>query len=106
MVSFNVVSLLTRGLIQEAMRNLGPQHEEDILRLFHHVPTPFYLRFCSQFYKQTESMAMGPPLSLVTANFFTEDSEEVSLDWVTRKPLCWFHYIDDTTVIWPHGPKG
>jgi hypothetical protein len=47
---------------------------------------PFYLRFCSQFYKQTESMAMGPALSLVTASF-TEDSEEVALDWVTHKGL-------------------
>jgi hypothetical protein len=101
MVSFNVVSLLTKGLIQEAISNLGPQHEEDILRLFHHILAPLYLRFCSHFYKQTDSMAMGPPPSLVTANFFTETSEEVALDWAIHKPLRWFHYVDDTTVIWP-----
>jgi hypothetical protein len=98
MVSFNVVSLLTSGLIQEAVSNLGPQHQEDILTLFHHMPAPFYLRFCSQFYKQTDNMAMGLPPSLVTANFFIEDSEEVALDWAIHKHLRWFHFVDDTTV--------
>jgi hypothetical protein len=101
MVSFNVMSLLTRGLIQEAMSNLGPQHEDDIMRFFHHIPASSYFRFCSQYYKQTDSMAMGPPLSLVTANFFTEGSEEVALERAIHKSLCWFHYIDDTPVMWP-----
>jgi hypothetical protein len=30
--------------------------------------------------------------------------EEMALESATYKPLCWFHYVDDTFVIWPHGP--
>jgi hypothetical protein len=40
----------------------------------------------------------------VIANFFMEHFEEMALEGVTHKPLCWFHYVDDTFVIWPHGP--
>ncbi|GFG37926.1 hypothetical protein Cfor_07414 [Coptotermes formosanus] len=47
---------------------------------------------------------MGSPLSPVIANFFMEDFEERALQQATLKPLCWFRYMDDTFVIWPHGP--
>jgi hypothetical protein len=47
---------------------------------------------------------MGSPLSPVIANFFMENTEETALEGVTHEPLCWFHYVDDTFVIWPHGP--
>jgi hypothetical protein len=48
---------------------------------------------------------MRSPLSLATANFFMEDFEEMALNWAARKFLCWFHYMVDTFVIWPHGPN-
>jgi hypothetical protein len=38
------------------------------------------------------------PLSPVIANFFKEDFEKK----VTHKPVCWYRYVDDTFVIWPH----
>jgi hypothetical protein len=47
---------------------------------------------------------MGSPLSPVTANFVMKHFEEIGLEDVTHKPLCWFRYVDDTFVIWPHGP--
>jgi len=47
---------------------------------------------------------MGSPLSPVTANYFMEYFEEMSLEAVTHKPLCWFRKVDDTFVTWPHGP--
>jgi hypothetical protein len=50
-------------------------------------------------------MAMGSPLSLVIANFYMEDFEEMACDRSPQKPLCWFRYVDDTFVIWPHGPN-
>jgi hypothetical protein len=28
----------------------------------------------------------------------------MALKGVTHKSLCWFPYVDDTFVIWPHGP--
>jgi len=46
---------------------------------------------------------MGLPLSPVIANFFMEDFEKKVLEQVTYKPVCWFQYVDDTFIIWPHG---
>jgi hypothetical protein len=47
---------------------------------------------------------MGSPLSLVIAKFYMEDFKEKALDQAPHKPLCWFSYVDDTFIIWPHGP--
>jgi hypothetical protein len=33
-----------------------------------------------------------------------ENFEERALDLAPHKPLFWFRYVDDTFVIWPHGP--
>jgi hypothetical protein len=33
-----------------------------------------------------------------------EDSEEVMLSEATQRPLCRFHYIDETFIIQCHGP--
>jgi len=41
----------------------------------------------------------------VVANFYMEDFEERALVQVTHKLLYWFCYVDDTFIIWPHGPE-
>jgi len=51
-----------------------------------------------------DRIAMCSPLSPVIANFFMEVSEEVASSR-GPKATCWFCYMDDTIVIWPHGPK-
>jgi hypothetical protein len=104
MVSFDVVSLFTRVPIGETISLLSRHFEEDILTLFRHVLTSSYFRIAGQFYEQIDGMAMGSPLSSVIANFYMEVFEEMALDRAPHKPLCWFRYVDDTFVIWPHGP--
>jgi len=47
-----------------------------------------------QFYEQTDGVAMGSPPSPVIMNFLMEDFEETALEQTTRKPLCWFRYVD------------
>jgi len=61
--------------------------------------------FEGQFYEQTEAVAMGSPLSPVIANFFMEYFVKKALAQATQKPACWFRYVDDTFVIWPHGKE-
>jgi hypothetical protein len=34
-----------------------------------------------------------------------EDFEEKALNQATLKPTCWYRYVDDTFVIWPHGKE-
>jgi hypothetical protein len=105
MVSFDVVSLFTRLPIVESL-NLFRQHfSEDILALFKHVLTSTYFSFGGQFYEQTDGVAIGSSISPVISNFLMDDFEERALKQATHKPLCWFCYVDDTFVIWPHRPE-
>jgi hypothetical protein len=90
--------------IREAMDLLGCHFEEDVLALFRHVLNSSYVTFNGQFYGQTDGVAMGSPLSLVIANFYMEDYEKAALESAPLKPRCWFRYLDDTFVIWQHGP--
>jgi len=48
---------------------------------------------------------MGSPLSPVIANFYMEDFERKATEKATHKPACWYRYVDDTFVIWPHGKE-
>ena len=34
-----------------------------------------------------------------------EDFEKKAIEQATHKPVCWFRYVDDTFVIWPHGKE-
>jgi hypothetical protein len=34
-----------------------------------------------------------------------EDFEMKATELKTHKPTCWFIYVDDTFVIWPHGQE-
>lgn len=97
MISFYVVLLFSRVRIREAMNHLSTFWEG-----YPEAPLPCP-SFSGHFYEQTDSVATGSPLFLVIMNFFTEDSEEVALNWAAHKHLCWFHYVDDSFIIWPHG---
>jgi len=48
---------------------------------------------------------MGSPLSPVFANFYMKDFERKAIEKTTHKPACWYRYVDDTFVIWPHGKE-
>lgn len=43
-----------------------------VLDLFHHVLTSTYFLHSEQYYKQTEGVVMGCPLSPIIANFYME----------------------------------
>jgi len=101
-VSFDVVSLFINVPIVDSLELLG-HHFEDVLALFKHVLT--YFCFDGQFYEQTDGEAMGSPLSPVITNFFMEDFKKKAIEQATHKPVCWFRYVDDTFVIWPHGQE-
>jgi hypothetical protein len=46
-------------------------------------------------------MAMGNSLSPI----FMEHFEKLALDSALYKPALWLRYVDDTFVVWPHGPE-
>jgi hypothetical protein len=66
--------------------------------------TTTYFHFEDKFYQQKEGMAVGNLLSLVFSNIFMEHFKEIALDTADHKPAKWFRYVDNTFVVWPHGP--
>ncbi|KAK5645629.1 hypothetical protein RI129_004093 [Pyrocoelia pectoralis] len=46
---------------------------------------------------------MGSPLSPAIANIYVDDFETKALETADLKPKCWFRYVDDIFIIWPHG---
>jgi len=73
MVSFDVVSLLTKFLDENSL-TLHIQHfNKEILSFYKYVLTSTYFCVHSQFYDQTALVAMGFPHIPVTANFYMHD---------------------------------
>jgi retron-type reverse transcriptase len=101
----NIYIRFTPVRIVESLNLLSQHFSEDILALFRHVLTSTYFSFGGQFYEQTDGVAMGSLLSPVIANFIMDAFEEKALKQASHKPLCWFRYVDDTFVIWPHRPE-
>ena len=48
---------------------------------------------------------MGSLLFPVLADMFTEVFKSTALDTVDRRPSIWLRCVDDTFLIWPHGPQ-
>jgi hypothetical protein len=105
MVSFDVVSLFTKVPVEDSLSLLSYHFADDILALFKLVLTSTYFFFDGQYFEQTNGLAMGSPLSSVVSNFFVEDFEERAPSQATLKPTCWYRYVDDTFVVWPHGKE-
>jgi hypothetical protein len=103
MVSFDVVSLFTKVPVEDSLSLLSHHFTDYILALFKLVLTSTYFCFDGQYFEPTDGVATGSPLSPVIANFFVEDFEEKTLNQATLKPPCWYRYVNDTFVIFPHG---
>jgi hypothetical protein len=100
MTVFDVVSLVTRVQIREAMTLLG-RYFEYILKLSRQVLTSSCFSFAGNFYKRTDGVGTRSPPSPANANFFLDDFDEMAFDRAPHKPLCWSHYVDDTSSSSP-----
>jgi hypothetical protein len=58
-----------------------------------------------KFFQQKDCMAMGSSLLPIVSNIFMEHFEKFALDSAQHKPSVWLRYVDDTFVVWPHGPS-
>ena len=116
-MSFDVQNLFTNVPIDEALSRVAKLLHEDstlqdrttmspttICHLTELCLRTTYFEFQEEFYEQTDGAVMGSPLSPVTTNIYTEGFEEEALNTADDQPSLWVRYVDDSFVIWPHGP--
>jgi hypothetical protein len=68
------------------------------------MPFQFQTQVDDKFFQQKDGMAMGNALSPVVSNIYMEHFEKLALKTAVHRPSLWLQYVDDTFVIWPHGP--
>ena len=58
--------------------------------------------FDNEWFLQISGTAMGKKFAPNYANLFMAKWEEEALAKCTKQPLCYFRYLDDIFIIWPH----
>ena len=105
MVSFVMLSLFTKYPEEDSLSLLSPHFADNILALFKLLHTYTYFCFHGQYFEQIDGVAMSSSHSPVIAKSSMEEFEEKALNQATFKPTCWYTYVDDKFVIWPHGKE-
>ena len=112
MVSFGVTSLNanipiidTLNIIKDYVNNDDqftrktaiPQ--DKFLDLVHLVLTTTWYTFNSQFYQQTDGVAMGGPASSTTAEIYMQVYERTAITTALHPPKVWKRFLDDVYFI-------
>jgi hypothetical protein len=63
-----------------------------------------YFQADDKFFQQIDGM-LWEVVSPIVSNIYVEHFEKRALDGAQHKPSPWLRYVDDTFVIWPHGPE-
>jgi hypothetical protein len=117
-ISFDIVCLLTTVPASEALQVIRNKlHSNDtlvewsvlqfkaIIRMLEVCLRTTYFQVDDNFFHQKDGMAMGSCRSPIVSNIYMEHFEKLPLDWAQHKPSLWLWYVDDTFVVWPHGPE-
>ena len=112
MVSFDVTSLYTNipiidtlNIIKDyvnnddhfTMKTAIPQ--DKFLDLVHLVLTSTWYNFSSQFYQQSDDVAMGGPASSTTAEMYMQAYERIAITTALHLPKVWERLVDDVYSI-------
>ena len=112
MVSFDVTSLYTNIPIIDTLNIIKDYvHSDDqfamktailqdkFLDLFNLVLTTTWYIFNSQFYQQTDGVAMGGPASSTTAEIYMQADESTAISMALHPPKFWERFADDVYSI-------
>jgi hypothetical protein len=102
-VSFDFISLSTKIPLSQSISLISKLIDLETINLIEIFISSTFFTFKGFFYEQPGGTTMGFSLSLVVANIFMENFEYSTLNNFHLKPKCWFRFVDDTFVIWPHG---
>ena len=107
MVSFGVTSLYTNIPIIDTLNIIKDYINDDqftrktfvpqdkFLDLVHLVLTTTWYTFDSQFYQQTDGVAMGDPASSTTAEIYMQAYERTAITTALHPPKVWERFVDD-----------
>ena len=112
MVSFDVTSLYTKIPIIDTLNIIKDYVNNDdqftrktaipqdkFLDLVHLVLTTTWYTFNSQFYQQTDGVAMGGPASSTTAEIYMQAYERTAITTALHPPKVWERFVDDVYSI-------
>ena len=112
MVSFDVTSLYTNIPIIDTLNIIKDYVQSDdqfarktaipqdkFLDLVNLVLTTTWYTFNSQFYQQTDGVAMGGPASSTTAEIYMQAHESTAISTALHPPKVWERFVDDVYSI-------
>ena len=112
MVSFGVTSLYSNISIIDTLNVIKDYVNNDdqftrktaipqdkFLDLVHLVLTTTWYTFNSQFYQQTDGVAMGGPASSTTAEIYMQAYEHTAITTALHPPKVWERFVDDVYSI-------
>ena len=112
MVSFDVTSLYTNIPIIDTLNIIKDYVNNDdqftrktaipqdkFLDLVHLVLTTTWYTFNSQFYQQTDGLAMGGPASSTRAEIYMQAYEHTAITTALHPPKIWKQFLDDIYSI-------
>ena len=73
--------------------------DDKFLDLVHLVLTTPWCTFNSQFYQQTDGVAMGGPASSTTAKIYMQAYERTAITTALHPPKVWEQFVDDVYSI-------
>ncbi len=100
----NITNKITCLAIKDAFdRNPDPERPDlDILRLLLLSLKNNDFTFNGEWFHQVSGTAMGKKFAPSYANIFMARWEEIALEKCPKQPECYFRYLDDIFIIWPH----
>ena len=69
--------------------------QDKFLDLLNLVSTTNWYTVTSQFYQQTDGVAMGGPASSTTAEFYMQDHKRTAISMALKPPRVWERFFDD-----------
>lgn len=112
LVSFDVKSLYTSVPVKQALdsvekllssdqswANQSPMPVSSIVQLLKLCLEDTSFKFRNQFYRMTDGLAMGSPVSPIVANIFMAELEQRAIETLKEKPKLWLRFVDDILSI-------
>ena len=95
--TLNIIKYYVNNDDQFARKTAIPQ--DKFLDLVHLVLTTTWYTFNSQFYQQTDGVAMGGPASSTTAEIYMQAYERTAITTALHPPKVWERFVDDVYSI-------